>query len=87
MTPRAFPSYDSYLEFLEDVADRFNVPPQGIVLRGSCLIGFSMKPDNDKLWQSYDDDSDLDVALVDAALYDETERKVRQWERMKQYVV
>jgi hypothetical protein len=80
-TPLAFPSYQAYYDFLEDVAARFNVPPHNVVLRGSCLIGFSITPDNDKLWQNFDDESDLDLAIVDAALYDDTERRVSQWER------
>jgi hypothetical protein len=79
-TPRAFPTYESYYAFLENVAARFNVPAQNIVLRGSCLIGFSITPNNEKLWQQYDDDSDLDLALVDPAIYDDTERRVGQWE-------
>lgn len=81
-TPHAFPSYQDYYGFLEDVASRFNVPSQNIVLRGSCLIGFSITPSNDKLWQRYDDESDLDLALVDPVIYDDTERRVNQWERM-----
>jgi hypothetical protein len=80
-TPRAFPSFDDHYEFLEHIADCFNVPPRTIILRGSCQIGFSIKPNNDKLWQVYHDSSDLDLAVVDADLYDNTERKLRRWER------
>jgi hypothetical protein len=80
MTPHAFPTFDRYYDFLEHTGESFNVSPQSVVLRGSCLIGFSITPSNDKLWQTYDDESDLDLAIIDAELYDNTERKLRRWE-------
>ena len=64
------------------MADLFSVPPQGVVVRGSCQIGFSITPRNEKIWQIYGNESDLDVAVVDAELYDNTERRLRRWERV-----
>lgn len=84
-TPRAFPSFDDYYEFLEHVSDCFNIPPRSVILRGSSQIGFSIKPDNDKLWQHHDEKSDLDVAAVDPDFYDDTERKLRRWEQASRF--
>lgn len=80
-TPRAFPSIHSYSDFLEAVSERTGVAPQNLVLRGSCQIGFSISPDNKRVWRRFDDQSDLDLAIVDAEFFDNTERRVSQWER------
>jgi hypothetical protein len=49
-TPMAFPTYDSYCEFLGFLADRLGVHPRNVIIRGSTKIGFSIAPNKDKVW-------------------------------------
>jgi hypothetical protein len=80
-TPRAFSTYPGYCDFLAAVSERIDVHPKSLVLRGSCQIGLSISPDNQKLWAEFDEYSDLDLAIVDPHYYELIERRVVEWER------
>ena len=75
-TPRAFSSYPAYCDFLAAISERIDVHPKSLVLRGSCQIGFSISPDNQKLWAEFDEYSDLDLAIVDPHYYELIQRQV-----------
>jgi len=82
-TPRAFPDYACYCDFLEAVADRTGIHPRNLYLRGSCHIGFSIAP-KPKVWTAMRSDgpdpSDLDLVIVDPEYFTRFERDVRWWE-------
>lgn len=81
-TPRAFPNYACYCDFLGATADRLGVHPRNLYLRGSCHIGFSIAP-KDTVWTAMrgdPDPSDLDLVIVDHGYFTRFEREVRWWE-------
>jgi len=80
-TPWAFPTYDGYCEFMAFLADRLNVHPRNILVRGSTKIGFSISPKADKVWMAMRPDSDLDLAIVDTDYYHYFDREIRSYER------
>src|ERR1700722_8715445 len=65
-TPAAFPDYTSWCDFLEAIAERIGVHLRNLYLRGSCHIGFSIAPKWDKVWVAMNEQSDLDLVIVDA---------------------
>jgi hypothetical protein len=82
-TPWAFPDYGYYCDFLEAVAERTGVHPRNLYLRGSCQIGFSIAPKQDKCWmamRSGPKPSDLDLVIVDEAYFIRFERELKWWE-------
>ncbi len=81
-TPRAFPDYTRYCDFLGAVADRLGVHPRNLYLRGSCHIGYSIAP-KDTVWTAMRGapvPSDLDLVIVDEGYFTRFEREVRWWE-------
>ena len=78
-TPAAF-SYAAYGLFLHQLSLRLGVHPRNLFLRGSCQIGFSITPKADKVWMAMDGESDLDLAIIDAAYYEKIDREVMSWE-------
>ncbi len=79
-TPNVFPSYAAYGEFLHAVSERIGVHPSNLSPRGSCQIGFSIAPRVEKVWMAMDAQSDLDLAIVDAAYYEHIDQEVIKWE-------
>jgi len=80
-TPVAFPSYDSYCEFLNACADTFGIHPRNLLIRGSTKIGFSVSPDPGTIWVAMRPDSDLDFAIMDPDYYHYLDREIRMFER------
>src|SRR6516165_12189716 len=64
-TPSAFADYARYCDFLDAIAERTGVHTRNLFVRGSCQIGFSIAPQR-KVWTAMSDQSDLDLAIVDA---------------------
>ena len=79
-TPIAFGSYPAYCEFLHEISRRIGVHPRNLFLRGSCQLGFSITPRVEKAWMAMDDQSDLDLAIVDAAYFERIDQEVIRWE-------
>ena len=75
-TPRAFPTYAGYHDFLEEVAGRIAVHPKNLFLRGSCQIGFSIAPKR-KAWTAMGTGSDLDLAIVDEDYFGRLDRQIQ----------
>jgi hypothetical protein len=80
-TPKAFPDCASYCDFLEAIWERTSVHPRNLYLRGSCHIGFSIAPRNEKVWIAMTDQSDLDLVIVDADYFHRFEAELRRWEQ------
>jgi hypothetical protein len=79
-TPAVFPDYDAYYDFLREVSNRFEVHPRNLVLRGSSKLGFSITPKAGKVWMEVGEQSDMDLAIVDAAYYERIDQEVIRWE-------
>ncbi len=79
-TPLAFGRYDDYCAFLHQISLRIGVHPRSILLRGSCQIGFSISPKVEKVWMAMDEQSDLDLAIIDATYYERIDQEVIRWE-------
>jgi hypothetical protein len=79
-TPDVFPTYDGYYDFLREISNRFEVHPKNLILRGSCKLGYSIAPRINKLWVEVGENSDLDLATVDAAYYERIDQEVIRWE-------
>ena len=59
---------DTYYELRRDVASKFNIHPNSVVLVGSCRLGFSLKPE--RRYQPIQASFDVDVTIISAALFD-----------------
>jgi hypothetical protein len=79
-TPFVFADYSRYCDFLEAVSDRTGVHAKNLYVRGSAHIGFSIAPDNAKLWMAVRRKSDLDLVIVDADYFQRCEEELRRWE-------
>lgn len=79
-TPFVFTEYSRYCEFLEAVSERTGVHTKNLYVRGSAHIGFSIAPDNAKLWMAVRHKSDLDLVIVDADYFHRCEDELRRWE-------
>ncbi len=79
-TPWAFNDYQSYRDFVHAVAERTGIHPKNFYLRGSCQIGFSIAPKNNKVWAAMSDDSDLDLAIVDPVYFERFDEEIRRWD-------
>ena len=79
-TRAAFPTYESYCDFLHAVTERLGVHPKNMFLRGSARVGYSIAPRIDKLWKAMSDTSDLDLCIVDAPYFHQLDDEVQRWE-------
>ena len=58
-----------YYELRRDVARKFDLHPNSVILVGSCRTGFSLKPE--RRYRPTRGDSDLDLAIVSADRFDD----------------
>ena len=58
-----------YYQLRRAIAQEFRIHPSSVILVGSCRTGFSLKPE--KRYQPVSMDSDVDVAVISAALFDD----------------
>lgn len=79
-TPIIFAERRDFDRFLEWLSDQFRVHPRNFVIRGSTLLGYSMTPLPAKVWTSYTDRSDIDLAIVDADYYHVFDREIHRLE-------
>jgi hypothetical protein len=86
-TPQVFDTYWKYCDFLSAVGGALRVHPASIFVRGSCKIGFSISPriprppDTPKIWRPITNDSDIDLAIVDADFYYQVDDEIQRWEK------
>lgn len=82
-TPEAFHSYESYCAFRRTLAEKLQVHPIAITIRGSARLGFSPSPKRDKAWLPFRTNprpSDIDVAIADVDYFNRLDADIRQWE-------
>ena len=79
-TPHAFPKYEQYCTFTENVAALFGIPVKEMVIRGSGNLGYSIAPRPEKLWRPMRAESDLDLAIVSEKVFDRISSEVKEWE-------
>jgi len=60
--------HDQHFRLKEEICEHFKVEFNSVVLVGSGKLGFSIKPA--KRFQSFGDDSDIDVAVVSPQLFE-----------------
>ena len=60
---------DQYFELKQEISREFYTHSSQIVLVGSAKLGFSIAPG--KKYQPFGDDSDIDVAIISAELFDQ----------------
>lgn len=79
-TPVAFEDYSKYCAFLEEVSAGLHVHPRNIFVRGSCQLGYSISPRQDKVWMEMTRSSDVDLAVVDVDYFNRLNRELMAWE-------
>ena len=62
-------SQDKYFDLRSEIAERFQLHPNEVLVVGSAKLGFSIVPD--KLYCPFRDESDIDVVIVSSKLFDE----------------
>jgi len=69
-SPYIFQSNESlYYDLKKDISSHFNEEIKNIIMIGSAKLGFSIAPS--KLWKNFNDDSDIDIAIISEKLFDE----------------
>ncbi len=77
-TPRLFDTLAWHVEFAGKVADAVSVHPRNIVIRGSTLLGYSLRPD--RFGRPIHEESDIDLAIIDPDYYHVIDRQIRYLE-------
>jgi predicted nucleotidyltransferase len=79
-----------YFDLRSEVADRYEVHPNEVLVVGSGKLGFSIAPT--KLYRPFTDTSDIDVVIVSPKLFDRIWKAVHHywdhggyWERSAQF--
>jgi len=80
-TPLAIPTHEQHCRLLDYLAGELGVHPRIFFFKGSTKIGFSIKPEQEKVWMEFGPASDLDLAIVDHNFFQLIDGQVRQWER------
>ena len=62
-------SRNQYLDLRSEVAEKFQLHPNEVLVVGSAKLGFSIVPK--KRYRPFCDESDIDVAIVSSRLFDE----------------
>jgi hypothetical protein len=83
-------SSDVYFELKREIADRFKLHPAEVLVVGSAKLGFSIAPK--KRYLLFNDQSDIDVALVAPQLFEQVWAEVHDywdggayWEQHKMF--
>ncbi len=83
-------SAPQYFELRNEIADRYNVHTNEVLIVGSSKLGFSIAPH--KRYRHFTDTSDIDVVIVSSRLFDEMWKAVHHywdhggyWERSAQF--
>ncbi|OKH64022.1 hypothetical protein EB74_11420 [Mycobacterium sp. SWH-M5] len=74
--PAIWPKTIDYVRWRHEVAKRLSVDPVSIQVVGSARLGYSLNPG--KNFKRFDKESDLDIAVVSADLFELTWRELRQ---------
>lgn len=80
-TPALCRTYGSYRTFIHNTAKALKVSPLSIWIRGSAHVGFSIAPRAGKVWTGVNNESDVDLAIVDPDHYHRLDVEIRDWGR------
>ena len=58
----------SYIKWKEELSKKINIDSSAIIFTGSAGCGFSLNPN--KNYKKFDDDSDIDLALISSHYFD-----------------
>lgn len=70
---------DQHFRLKEEICEHLKVDFSSVILVGSGKLGFSIKPD--KRFQSFGDDSDIDVAVVSPNLFEKVWEEVHLYKK------
>ncbi|WP_148311550.1 hypothetical protein [Amycolatopsis japonica] len=73
--PAVWPQELNYVRWRHRVATQLDVDPMAVQLVGSARLGYSMNPR--KEYKRFDEDSDLDIAVVSLELFDKAWSELR----------
>ncbi|MGB3333220.1 MAG: hypothetical protein WBA79_10460 [Mycobacterium sp.] len=76
-TPAIWPDNIDYVRWRHEVAKRLEVDPMSIQLVGSARLGYSLNPG--KNFKMFDLNSDLDIAIISAEIFDQTWAELRRF--------
>jgi hypothetical protein len=74
---------EQYFHLRACISDEFEIHHSEIVLVGSAKLGFSLSPK--KRYRLFNDNSDIDVAIVSPLLFDKVWSSVYEFDRSKAY--
>lgn len=74
--PAIWPKTIDYVRWRHEVAKRLDVDPVSIQLVGSGRLGYSLNPS--KKFKKFDSDSDIDIAIISADLFESTWQEIRE---------
>lgn len=60
---------EQLFEIQYNISKQFNIHPNEVILTGSAKLGFSLAPQ--KLFNEFNDDSDVDIAIISSNAFDE----------------
>ncbi len=72
-----------YTAFRKQLAAGLQVSPDGIFIVGSAMTGFCLSPDNYP--RRFGDESDVDVVVCDAEMFDRIWFQLLQWDHPNRY--
>lgn len=74
---------DKHYELKEEICDNFSIEFTDVILVGSGKLGFSIKPS--KRFVEFDDNSDIDIAIVSSALFEQVWQEAYSYKRSAAY--
>lgn len=77
-TPAMWPDSIDYAEWRHNLAEKLNVPATSIIVVGSSRTGYSLNIKNGRLFSSFCEDSDIDVAIVDSFLFEKVWKRFNE---------
>lgn len=79
-TPAMWPDSIDYAEWRHNLAKKLNVPATSIIVVGSSRTGYSLNTsrEKDRLFSSFCEDSDIDVAIVDSFLFEKVWKRFNE---------
>jgi hypothetical protein len=76
--PAVWPEELNYVRWRHRVATQLSVDPMAVQLVGSARLGYSINPK--KNFKKFDEESDLDIAVVSLELFD------KAWEELREVI-
>ncbi|WP_279754118.1 MULTISPECIES: hypothetical protein [Rothia] len=79
-TPVMWPDSIDYAEWRHNLAEKLNIPATSIIVVGSSRTGYSLNTnrEKDRLFSSFCEESDIDVAIVDSFLFEKVWKRFNE---------